>query len=95
MTSIYDRTYWRAQPDKRLVEAVLRDGITDPELCIALAEALDDAPDLYGTDDATQREIEALENRVEILESELAEALATIEAQQEEIYKWEQANGYD
>jgi hypothetical protein len=59
-----DRTYWRSQPDKRLVEAVLQDGQTDPELCIALAEALDNA-------------------------------LTTIEAQQDEIYKWEQANGYD
>ena len=89
-----DRTYWRCQDNKRLTEAVLRDGITDPEICIALAERLDDAPD---ADEAqTCRDDAAFyEKRAGELENELAEALATIEAQQEEIYKWEQAHGYD
>jgi hypothetical protein len=37
----HDRDYWRSQSNTRLIEAVLTDGNTDGELCIALAEALD------------------------------------------------------
>jgi len=90
----HDRTYWRSQPDKRLIEAVLTDRLTDPELCITLAERLEDAPD---ADAATllERDMDNMSRIIADLERELADALATIEEVQGEIYKWEQANGYD
>ena len=90
----HDRTYWRSQPDKRLIEAVLQDGQTDPEICIAMAERLDNIGDMVPLADV-QRDQDLRDRHIETLENELADALTTIEAQQGEIYKWEQANGYD
>lgn len=63
-----DRTYWRREQTRRLVEAARDSG---HELAIALGERLED---LEGTDDElydAKREIAELERRVDYLRREL------------------------
>ena len=65
-----DRTYWRREDDKRLIEAARESG---HELAIALGERLDD---FAGTDDAladAQAECIELQGRCDALRRELEE----------------------
>lgn len=66
---MYDRTYWRAEPDERLIEAGYE---SNHELCIALAERLDEAQETadYYAGETTER-VRDLEIDVNRLEDQL------------------------
>lgn len=70
---MYDRTYYRACSDTRLLEAA-RD--SNHELAIVLGERLEDA--LHAIAVSDRAEIEDLEREIEDLKDELREAASTI-----------------
>ena len=68
----HDRTYWRAQDDKRLIDEAKHNPTA--ELAIALGERLEDSPDPNELDELhdelkeAQRKIATLEADLEALE---------------------------
>lgn len=68
----HDRTYWRAQDDKRLIDEAKHN--PSAELAIALGERLEDSPDPNELDELhdelreAQRKIATLEADLEALE---------------------------
>lgn len=95
MNTPQDRTYWRSEPVARLIDEAKH--YPSAELCIALGERLEDAPDIVNADDwrAITTELDEARAARDALDDELNDASALIEALREDLYKWEQRYGHE